>query len=120
MPTPDYPTVQTRRIPPKVRSPPYPVICWQSGERPESTQLRHRLVWSENRTPATTASQTGFFRHQVSAIACANANAAHCPAERRNSAISKSVGVEAWSSRNHNSGAIHASTKSTVSSASAA
>ena len=44
MPTPDYPTVQTRRIPPKVRSPPYPVICWQSGERPESTQLRHRSV----------------------------------------------------------------------------
>ena len=103
-----------------VAFPPYPVICWQSGERPESTQLRHGSVWSENRTPATTASLTGFFCHQVSAIACANASAAHCPAERRNSAISKSVGVEAWSSRNHNSGAIHASTKSTVSSASAA
>jgi hypothetical protein len=42
---------------------------------------------SEKRTPALTASQTGSFGQRQSVMACASANAAHWPAERRKSSV---------------------------------
>src|SRR5213594_4523979 len=75
---------------------------------------------SEKRTPALTASQTGSFFQRQSVTACASANAAHWPAERRKRAVSRPVGTAAWKSRNQISGASQAITKRTVSSAKAA
>src|SRR4051794_26312616 len=71
---------------------------------------------SEKRAPATITSQMGLLLQYHRQMPWASAKAAHCPADRRRSAMSKPTGMVAWKNRNHASGTSQAIRKRPVSS----